>query len=297
MPDQPATPELNKALAAFQTDLPRIVKSEHADAGKFGYDYAGLDTVSLETMPPLGKHGLAFTAFPGTDTEGRPVLDYALLHDSGEERTGQFPLWLLLPERVTAQQIGGYITYGRRYCLCSVTGVAPGGEDNDATPATETSGTGGRWMNRRMDVPPPNLPRTPTKTTGADHEQLRDGTVEAGPGDRPATRVKAEQNGDADPWLDQPPGRFDETPPEERTGSIDGRQRSQIFAKLTILGITDAAQQRTILGDILRRPVSSRAGLSYRDAETVLKDLTARVEAKEAAEEAAEQDAAAEATQ
>jgi hypothetical protein len=153
-------------------------------------------------------------------------------------------------------------------------------------------------MNRRPDVPPKALQdkRTPTRTTGAELEQLRAGTVEAAPEDRPAQRVRAGHNG-GDPWTGQPPGQYDETPPEERTGSIDGRQRSQIFAKFAILGLTDAAQQRTVLGDILRRPVSSRAGLSYRDAETVLKDLTGRVEAKEAAEAAAEQDAAAEATQ
>ena len=50
-----------------------------------------------------------------------------------------------------------------------------------------------------------------------------------------------------------------------------------------------------MLSDILRRPVSSRASLSYGDADAVLKDLQARVEAKEAArreEAAAEQDAA-----
>jgi hypothetical protein len=162
---------------------------------------------------------------------------------------------------------------------------------------SQDGATGGRWMNRRPDLPPPHLvdklvagPRP-----GPELEQLRDGTVEATPADRPAKRVKAGQNGGG-PWQDQPAGTFEETPPEERTGSIDGRQRSQIFAKLTILAITDATQQRTVLSDILRRKVTSRAELSWRDAEKVLEDLTARVEAKEAAlasvQAAAEQDAA-----
>lgn len=295
------TPELNKALAAFQAELPRIVKNEHADAGKFGYDYAGLDTVSLETLPGLGKHGLAFTAFPGTDSDGRPVLDYALLHESGEERTGQFPLWLLLPERVTAQQIGGYITYARRYCLCPATGVAPGGEDNDAAGSEEAPSNGGRWMNRRMDIPPAELQakRTPTKTTGAELEQLRDGTVEPGAGDRPAARVKGAQGG-ADAWQDQPPGKFEPYEPEKTPGSIDGRQRSLIFARLTEL-TTDPPAQRRILSGILGHDVTSRKDIEHLPrlaAEKVLKDLETRAEAKKAAEEAAktaeEQDAATE---
>lgn len=278
MPDQPATPELNKALAAFQASLPAIAKGETAQIpGKegrqgFTYHYADLADVSDVVMPNLGKHGLAFTASPTLD-DGKFVLAYALLHESGEERSGTYPL----PSSGKPQDIGGVITYARRYCLCAVTGVAPGGEDNDAAGATEVA----------MDRPQ----RTRTRIPGPDHERLQ---PRRQPDDRPAERgpIPADQ----DLWQDQPPGRFDETPPEERTGSIDGRQRSQIFAKLTLLGITDAAQQRTVLGDILRRPVSSRAGLSYRDAEAVLKDLTARVEAKEAAEAAAAQDAAAEAT-
>jgi hypothetical protein len=75
---------------------------------------------------------------------------------------------------------------------------------------------------------------------------------------------------------------------------MDGRQRSMIFAKFKILGVTTADPQRVILSDILRRKVTSRAELSYTDAQEILADLDARIEAKEAAETAAAQDAAAE---
>jgi hypothetical protein len=229
-------------------------------------------------MPGLGKHGLAFTAWPGTSTDGHLVLDYALTHESGEERTGQYPLWLMLPERVTAQLVGGLITYARRYCLCAVTGVAPGGEDNDGAATAE------------VEVDRPQ--RTRAKIPGPSHERLRHGTVVGTPDDQIADRGPLPPADDL--WRDQPPGEFNATPPEERAGSVDGRQRSQIFAKFKILGVTKADAQREILTDILHREVSSRAGLSYVDAQAVLADLDARIEAKEAAETAAAQDADAE---
>jgi hypothetical protein len=60
--------------------------------------------------------------------DGKLVLIYELLHVSGQSREGVYPL----PERGTPQEIGGAITYARRYCLCAVTGVAPDDDDNDA---------------------------------------------------------------------------------------------------------------------------------------------------------------------
>src|SRR4249920_1657251 len=104
------TPELNKALAAFQADLPAVAKGETAkvptkSGGEYTYDYADLAAVSDAVMKRLGNHGLAFTALPGTDDQGHLVMDYGLIHASGEEKMAQFPLWLLLPDRVTAQQV------------------------------------------------------------------------------------------------------------------------------------------------------------------------------------------------
>jgi hypothetical protein len=129
---------LAAALAKVQAELPPIAKGETAriegKEGRVGYEYsyADLADVSAEVLPVLGSHGLAFTAWPTLD-EGRFVLAYTLMHESGEERTGNYPL----PASGTPQQIGAVITYARRYCLCAVTGVAPGGDDNDAAGAAE----------------------------------------------------------------------------------------------------------------------------------------------------------------
>ena len=121
--------------------------------------------------------------------------------------------------------------------------------------------------------------------------------MEPSPDDRPAQRARTQEPG---PWTDQAAGEFQPYEPENNPGSIDGKQRSQIFGKFAALGIGKPTDQRAVLSDILHREVSSRAGLSQVDAAKVLEDLTTRVEAKEAAEAAqaaaAEQDAVAEAT-
>lgn len=128
-----ATESLAAALADLQTQLPRItkdltakVKSERTGA-QYQYSYADLAQISRELLPLLGKLGLSFTARP-TLAEGRFVLAYKLLHISGDKEEGQYPL----PDRGTPQEIGGAITYARRYCLCAVTGVAPDSDDDDA---------------------------------------------------------------------------------------------------------------------------------------------------------------------
>jgi ERF superfamily len=132
------TPKLNAALARVQADLPRITKDAHADikGEKNGrpfvikYDYADLTAISDLILPLLGKNGLAFSTRP-TLVDGKFVLVYNLLHESGEQLDGIFPL----ASSGKPQELGGLITYYRRYALCAVTGVAPGGEDNDAATA------------------------------------------------------------------------------------------------------------------------------------------------------------------
>lgn len=131
---------INGALAELQTQLPRIskdltakVKSERTGA-QYTYSYADLAQISREVLPLLGKVGLSFTSRP-TLQDGKFVLAYELRHVSGEMLDGVYPL----PERGSPQEIGGAITYARRYCLCAVTGVAPDDDDHDAVAAEKAA--------------------------------------------------------------------------------------------------------------------------------------------------------------
>jgi hypothetical protein len=120
------------ALVAFQASMPRVAKDQTANAGTYSYSYADLTDISEAALPILSKHGLSFTAAP-TVTEHGFVLRYALLHVAGHREGGDFPL--PDPAKFGAQQIGSWLTYARRYALCAVTGIAPGGDDDDAQKA------------------------------------------------------------------------------------------------------------------------------------------------------------------
>lgn len=120
---------LAAALAELQTQLPPIKKDETANAGTYSYSYADLAQITERIMPLLGKVGLSFIAKP-TLVDGKFVLAYSLLHESGDREDGQYPLGT-----GTHQQLGSAITYARRYCLCAVTGVAPSDDDDDARAA------------------------------------------------------------------------------------------------------------------------------------------------------------------
>ena len=135
MTDVPAT--LHEALAQLQTNLPHIGKDKTARVtsqrtGKtHTYDYVGLATISAKILPLLGELGLSFITRPTLREEGNFVLAYDLMHVSGTNLAGYYPL----PQTGTPQEIGSAITYARRYCLCAVTGIAPDDDDDDAQAA------------------------------------------------------------------------------------------------------------------------------------------------------------------
>jgi len=261
------TPELNKALAAVQAVLKSIAKRETGKVegvtkqGKpysYEYSYADLADVSDAILPLLGKHGLAYTAEPGSDDSGRLVLDYALLHSSGEERAARFPLWLFLPDRATAQTAGGLFTYFRRYCLCAVTGVAPKGEDDDAQEASKAK--------------PRATPRAKTAHADREHADLvRTITRER---ERPADRTQGPIPDADDLWQD-PPGLL----PEEQAGSVTKAQLGTLHKLFTGLDVTgrDERLQVTerITGRELTGPHDGRtsSNLAFTEAAAVKRRL------------------------
>lgn len=142
------TPKLNKALAAVQASLPKVSKDQEGkvqgekDGRRYSYTYkyADLAELSEAILPLLGKNGLAFTAMPGLNAEGKFGLTYSLVHESGEEKGGFYPI-----VHGTPQQNGSAITYARRYCLGAVTGVAPAEDDDGAAANQVPQSAGDAW--------------------------------------------------------------------------------------------------------------------------------------------------------
>lgn len=134
-------PNLAAALAAFQSELPKLTKDEKAkvkgetkDGRSYdrSYGYADLAQVVETVLPVLGKHGLSVTS-KTILADGNLTLEVALLHDGGGREVAQWPL--PDPRRGGPQDIGSAMTYGRRYLTLALTGTYPGGEDDDGAKA------------------------------------------------------------------------------------------------------------------------------------------------------------------
>jgi hypothetical protein len=144
-----ATPNLNKALSQLQGELPKVTKAQEGKvegeskaSGKafsYTYKYADLADVTAAVGPLLAKHGLSFFAAPTIDpaSRGHMILAWSLLHESGEERCGEWPLG---PVNQKPQTLGSMVTYARRYCLGAATGIVAE-EDDDGQRAQRDHGS------------------------------------------------------------------------------------------------------------------------------------------------------------
>ena len=93
--------------------------------------YADLGEYNRIVLSALNEMGVIWTCLPTLSGETF-VLAYSLKHvPSGTEKAGEFPL-----PKSEPQKMGSAITYGRRYALGAVTGVAAEDEDDDGSAAS-----------------------------------------------------------------------------------------------------------------------------------------------------------------
>src|SRR4051812_49460679 len=119
------TGALAAAMAKVQAELPKLERDRTVEvtpknSAPYSYSYATLANLSEAVLPLLAKHGLSFVAMPGSSSEGRMSLNYHLMHESGEFLSGEFPI----SAEGGIQQLGGRITYARRYVLAAIVGIA-----------------------------------------------------------------------------------------------------------------------------------------------------------------------------
>lgn len=127
--------ELFGALAEAQGEFGPIertltarIKSKREGGADYSYNYAPLDEVLTAVRPALSRHGIAVMQFPLTRA-GSVVVRTMLGHKSGQ--------WIrndcVVSSVSTApQDVGGAITYARRYGLQAIIGVAPDHDDDGA---------------------------------------------------------------------------------------------------------------------------------------------------------------------
>lgn len=225
------------ALAAVQAELPDVNKSRTVEvenkAGEFQYsfDYADLFEISRKILPLLSKHGLAWMAKPTLGPDGKMALVYKLMHVSGQVEEGVYPL----SHGGTAQQLGSAITFARRYCLCSVVGVAPKEDDDDGAAASRPVTA------QRRARPQPN-----------------------GDGGQPVQRARA-----AAPPL---PGEQGYDRPAAN-GKATRPQVNKILAMFNKHGIEDRAERLNICSRLVRRPLGSANDMTNADVTTVVEAI------------------------
>lgn len=141
--------ELVKALAAARAEVEPIKKT--AENPYYGSRYAPLDNIISATVPSLLKHGLVLIMAPADG-----VLEWMLVHTSGEWISGAYPIHAVSQDGATAtpQACGSAITYARRYVTAAILNVAA--EDDDD--ANSASGVQARTAT-------PQKPSTPPATT------------------------------------------------------------------------------------------------------------------------------------
>ena len=119
-------PKFAEAMAKAQGEMGAAMKD--ATNPHFKSKYADLESVRQACVGPLTKHGLSYlqpTAYEG----GVVYVTTMILHQSGEyiESTLAVPV-----SKQDAQGIGSAMTYGRRYGLMALTGIAPADDDGNA---------------------------------------------------------------------------------------------------------------------------------------------------------------------
>jgi hypothetical protein len=122
----PSIAALAAALAKAQGEMEAAAKANVNP--HFKSKYADLASVWDACRGPLSKHGLAVLQ-PVSADGPRVTVTTMLVHSSGE--------WIREALTMTAAQntpqgVGSTITYGRRYGLSSMVGIAPDDDDGNA---------------------------------------------------------------------------------------------------------------------------------------------------------------------
>lgn len=126
-----AAAALVKARAAIGST---VTKDARANYGK----YATLAAVMEAITPALAANGLALVQEAELD-DAAVTMAATLIHESGE--TVEFaPLTMPLGSQRTPQAVGSAMTYGRRYQLTALFGLAPDDDDGEAASKTPQNG-------------------------------------------------------------------------------------------------------------------------------------------------------------
>jgi len=118
---------LAAALSKAQAVMTGAIKESQNP--HFKSSYADLSSVWEACRKPLTDNGLAVVQIPAYTERGTVEIETILFHESGEYVGGCIEIPI---SKVDAQGLGSAITYGRRYSLAAVVGIAPEEDDGES---------------------------------------------------------------------------------------------------------------------------------------------------------------------
>ena len=121
--------KLAGALAKAQGEMGSVAKSKTNPFYKSSY--ADISDCLAASLPALSKHGLAISQGNRFCNETGYYITTMLLHESGEWLKSE--IRIPLTNKKHAQEIGSACTYGRRYGLTAMVGLAQLDDDGNRT--------------------------------------------------------------------------------------------------------------------------------------------------------------------
>jgi hypothetical protein len=141
---------LAQALRQAQKKFGPIKKTKEGGGGKYTYRYAPMEELLNATREPLGEQGLTVSQ----PVEGNKVNTF-LIHDNG----ARLESWMCFPENLTPQDVGGWVSYLRRYLYAAILAIAAE-EDTDAQNVGEGAQSRRGDDDKGMKCPNCNKPDT-----------------------------------------------------------------------------------------------------------------------------------------
>ena len=136
---------LAAALLKAQKEIGMALKN--AENPYYKSMYANMKAVINAVKEPLNNNGLSFLQAVNSDSNGKPMVETMLLHESGQYLCSKAPVYCIKAD--DPQAFGKGITYTKRYVLQAFLGLPT--EDDDGEAAMDRNGNG---------TPPKATPKT-----------------------------------------------------------------------------------------------------------------------------------------
>jgi len=135
-PTTPQHRDVYAALCAAQAKFPVLGKAATGQVGNQRYKYLTYDEMVKAVVPVLTAEGLCYFHLISDETNGDYLtLETCLVYTGKMDDEGQNTIssvWPLQPDRAGPQAMGSAITYGKRYTLGAILGIAAEEDDDGA---------------------------------------------------------------------------------------------------------------------------------------------------------------------